>query len=371
MAKTTIGVDIGATSVRAVQIKRSGRKIRIVKVAEVPLDHGIVVAGEVRDPAALTAAVRELWKVGKFSSKTVTFGLSGPQTLVRQIDLPWEQEDVFRESLPLRVSSDLPINPREMTLDFHPLEVRKRGANLMLRSLVVAAVNLIAENSADALTDAKLKLKRADFSPFALIRTAVLTAGDGRPVPPAPRAEEERSCEVVVDVGAQITVIAVHDHGRPLFIRIVSGGSESVTQALIDNVKVDIDTAQAIKHTIATNLNTNDLGLRALLQDLAPGKQEAAHQIITAMASSLVQVVRESVEYFLAVSPTITGVERVLLSGGGSKLMGFAERLASELRAPVALLNPVGVLSGSKSEQYSHLDPRMNIALGLALEEAK
>lgn len=368
MAKTTIGVDVGATSVRAVQVKRSGRKIRVVKAAEVPLEHGTVVGGEVRDPGRLTDAVRELWKVGKFNSKTVNVGLSGPQTLVRQIDLPWEDEDIFRESLPLRVSSDLPINPREMTLDFHPLEVRKRGQILMLRSLIVAAVNIIAENSADALTAAKLRLKRADFSPFALIRTAVLTAGDGRPVPPTPRDDEERSCEVVVDVGAQITVIAIHDHGRPLFVRIVSGGSESVTQALIDNVKVDIDTATAIKHTIAAGFATNDPGVGVLLQALTPAKQQASAQIITAMSSSLVQVVRESVEYFLAVSPTISGIERVLLSGGGSQLMGFAERLASELRAPVALLNPISALSGSKSGKYANLDPRMNIALGLALE---
>jgi type IV pilus assembly protein PilM len=367
VARTTIGIDVGTTSVRAVQVRRSRKRIKIVKLAEVPLEPGTVVAGEVRNPAALTEAVKQLWREGRFSSRNVTVGLSGPQTLVRQIDLPWEPDEIFRESLPLRVAADLPINPREMTLDFHPLEIRKRGTALVQRSLIVAAVNVVAENTADALTSAKLKLKRADFSPFALIRTAVLTAGDGKPVPPAPEEGQEYSCEVLVDVGGQITVIAIHDHGRPLFIRVVSGGSESVTSALADNLKLDVDVANAIKSAVGIGMVSPDPATQVLLQDVTPAKQEAAQQIVNMMAGSLVQVVRESVEYFLAVSPGVSGVDRILLSGGGSLLPGFGDRLSSELRAPVAMLNPVQALAKGKAAKKKDLDPRMNVAIGLAL----
>lgn len=368
MARTTIGVDVGSTSIRAVQVRRSGNKIKIVKAAEVPLERGTVVAGEVRDPVALSDAVRELWKAGKFTGRQVNVGLSGPQTLVRQIDLPWEPDEIFREALPLRVASDLPINPREMTLDYHPLDIRKRGNAIIQRSLVVAAVNIVSENTADALTSARLKLRRADFSPFALIRAAVLTAGDGRPVPGAPEQDDERTCEVIVDVGGQVTVVAIHDHGRPLFIRIVAGGSEGVSRALSEHLKVSIDTADALKEVMGMGGVTDDPAIQLLLDEVTPAKQQAAQQIINMMAGQLVQMVRESVEYFLAVSPQVSGVERVLLSGGGSMLFGFAERLAGELRAPIARLNPMSVLATGSAADQLDLDPRMNVALGLALE---
>lgn len=368
MARTTIGVDVGSTSIRAVQVRRSGNKIKIVKAAEVPLERGIVASGEVRDPIALADAVRELWQVGRFTSRQVNVGLSGPQTLVRQIDLPWEPDEIFRDALPLRVAADLPINPREMTLDYHPLDIRKRGNAIIQRSLIVAAVNVVSENTADALTTARLKLKRADFSPFALIRAAVLTAGDGRPVPGAPEADEEHACEVIVDVGGDVTVVAIHDHGRPLFIRIVAGGSDGVTRALSDHLKVDVDTAEALKIVMGMGGTTDDPATQLLLEEVTPAKRQAAQQIINMMAGQLVQMVRESVEYFLAVSPQVTGVERVLLSGGGSMLFGFAERLAGELRAPIARLNPMAVLAIGPAAEQIDLDPRMNVALGLALE---
>lgn len=368
MARTTIGVDVGSTAVRAVQVTRTRNRVKITKVAEVPLERGTVIAGEVRDPAALTLAIKQLWKEGKFQRRLVAVGLSGPQTLVRQIDLPWEPDDVFRESLPLRVAADLPINPREMTLDFHPLELRKRGTAPIQRSLVVGAVNAIAENAADALGAAKLKLRRADFSPFALIRAAIAVAGDGSPVPGAPEGQEEHPCEVVVDVGGQITVIAIHYRGRPLFVRVVTGGSDSVTRALADNLKLDMDTADALKQVLGMSSITEDAGLQVLLRDVPPAKKAAAQQIINAMAGSLVQVVRESVEYFLSVAAHTSHVDRILLAGGGSLLPGFADRLSAELRAPATPLTALATLGKGRIAGLENLDPRMNVALGLALE---
>ena len=219
MANTSIGVDVGSTSIRAAEVKYNGKTMKVLRVAEVPLERGIIIGGEVRDPEALTDAVKELWKLGKFSSKIVSVGIGGPQTLVRQVDLPWEAPEAFREALPLRIGSDLPVDPHEMTIDYHPLEDHMKGKVRVQRALIVASVNSVAENTADALLNAKLKLKRADFSPFALIRTAVIAAGTGAPVPEPQGPDEEWDCEVVVDVGEQTTIVAIHHLGRPLFIR--------------------------------------------------------------------------------------------------------------------------------------------------------
>lgn len=368
MAKISIGVDIGSTGIRAAEVKSNGKTLKVRRVAEVPLERGIIVSGEVRDPEALADAVKLLWKAGKFTSKNVIVGIGGPQTLVRQVDLPWETEEVFRESLALRLGADLPVDPTEMTIDFHPLDDFLKGKVRMQRALIVASVNSTVENTADALLKAKLKLKRADFSPFALIRAAVAAAGDGSPIPGPPAEDDEWECEVVVDVGGQTTMVAIHYHGRPLFIRVVAAGSEAVTRALADNLTLTLEEAEQVRRALGIGaVSTSGDGALAV-EDLTPAQIATAQYIMNAMAGSLVQVVRESVEYFLAASPHVTAVSRVLLSGGGVLLPGYADRLSSELRAPAELLAPIAACGTKHAKSHANLDPRMSIAIGLACE---
>jgi type IV pilus assembly protein PilM len=367
MAKKTIGVDVGSTSIKAAEVSWDGKAVKVLRAAEVPLPRGVVVAGEVRDIDALTQAVRELWKVGKFTGKSVSVGLGGSQILVRQVDLPWEPEEIFREALPLRLGSDLPIDPIEMSIDYHPLEEFMNGPVRMQRALIVASVNVLAENIADALVAAGLKLTRADFAPFALIRTAAATTGDGSAVPGAMTPGEEWDCEVIVEVGAQTTMIAIHHKGRPLFIRSVTAGSESVTRALADNLQISIEVAESVKQGMGiASVTENEPS--DVFTSLSASQRQAAQFIMNTMAGSLVQVVRESVEYFLAASPSISGVSRVLLAGGGSLLPGYADRLSSELRAPVGMLAPLHGFAKGQAAENEDLDPRMAIAIGLGLE---
>lgn len=368
MAKRSIGVDVGSTGVRAAEVQYDGKKAKILRAAEVPLPRGAVIGGEVREPEEVSLAVKQLWKDGRFSSKVVSVGLGGPQTMVRQVDLPWEPAEIFRESLPLRVSNDLPVDPMEMTLDYHPLDERMVGKSRIQRSLVVASVNIAAENLADALALSGLKLKRADFTPFALIRAAVVTAGNGEPVPGAQPDGEDWDCEVVVDVGAQNTTVAIHRFGRPLFIRVVSAGSEAVSRALADNLGMSIDAAEELHRTLGISSVTQADAPNELLSSLNPTQINGAKYIANAMAGSLVQVVRESVEYFLAASPSISGVSRILLSGGGSLMPGYADRVASELRAPTSLLAPMHGWAVGQAAGMVDLDPRMAASVGLALE---
>lgn len=368
--KSTVGVDIGSTSIRAVEVQRRGKKIRIVNAAEVDLERGAVVAGEVRDPIAVADAMSLLWSEGGFKGKSVNIGFGGPQTLVRQLDFPWEETEMFREALPLRMAGELPINPSEMTMDFYPLSVFERGTMLIQRSLIVASINAVVENAADALVDCGLRVRRADFSPFALIRAAVAVAGDGSPVPGAPKDDEERPVEVVVEIGAQIVIIAVHDHGRPLYVRIVSGGSEGVTRALAEHLKVTFEVAEALKrHLGISTVDETNLPTDPIFEGLTPQHFAVAAQIVNMMAGALVQVVRESVDYFLSVAQNVANVERVLLTGGGALIGGMPDRLASELRAPVALMQPLAAFGDSDLEK--DMDPRMGLAFGLALEADK
>lgn len=367
MAKLPVGLDVGSNAVRALQATISRDKPTVVKAAEVPLPSGTIVSGEVREPEALADALRSLWKIGKFNSKDVNIAVGGTHTIVRQTDLPWETDDEFRALLPLRIGQDLPVNAQEMGLDFYGLEDYSEPNGLRKkRALLVGATNAALEQLADTASSAGLRPVGIDFSGFALIRAAVHTYGNPKYVPGTPHPDLEFPCEIIIDIGARNTTLIAHFQGRPLFVRMIEQGGESVDRAISDHLKLRMDVSEALKMRLGiAGVGEVDQAALRLTSDVSEQSLQVARQIVTLMASSLVQSVRESVDYFLAATPQVSGVSRILLSGGSALLGGYGERVSAELRAPAALLAPMSEFS--KKGKLANLDPRFGIAFGLTM----
>jgi type IV pilus assembly protein PilM len=364
-----VGVDIGTTAVRGVHTSIKKGQPVVTHAAEIALPENVIVNGELKEPTVLSNALKLLWKTGKFPTKNVSIGIANQQTLVRQVDLPLEEDEDFKTTLPFKVSQDLPVDASELALDYYPLGdyVDNKGG-LRRKALLVGAMNMVVENFTQAVSESKLKPVNVDFSGFALIRSAVFTAGDPKRIPGAPGPNEEYPCEVLVDVGSNMTIIAVHYEGRPLFVRLVQGGGDSVTRAIADHLSLRWEVADALKKTMGIGGVVSDKQTRLLAEEVPQENIPVVQQIINMMGSSLVQVVRESVDYYLAASPQITEITRVLLSGGGVMLPGYGERIASELRTNVGLLTPMEAFSApKKAEKYAAFDPRFGLAFGLAI----
>ena len=361
MTRLNVGVDIGSTSIKAVQLKVSGKKVSIVKVAEVPLEINTVVEGEVKNIEELSNSINELWKIGKFGTKNVTVGLASQQTLVRDLAMPWEPSEIFRKTLPIRIGDTFPLPARELILDYHPIDIYSAEELIQQRALIVGAKISTAENVAEALTLSKLRVKIADFSPFALIRAGVVTQNKGM----KNIQKANPSYEVIVELGGQVTLVAIHNQGKPLYVRIIPAGSDIVTKDLADKLSIRFDVAEVLKKSIGLQKVGEEQTKSPIPKDVPDSSIPEAQYIINSMAGQLVQDVRNTVEYFLNSLPDSQGIDRVLLSGGGSLLPGYAERVASELRAPTSFLAPMHAFSKNKNIKIK--DPRMTIAFGLAL----
>src|SRR5918992_6270743 len=97
MAERVLGLDVGTSAVRVVEVacdrpggrgRPSGRPPVVTRVGEVPLPPGAVRDGEVADPAAVGAAIAELWRQTGLRSRDVRVGLTGARVVVRVIDMP-------------------------------------------------------------------------------------------------------------------------------------------------------------------------------------------------------------------------------------------------------------------------------------------
>ena len=347
-----MGLDIGTSGVRAAELRVSRTGPVLERFGQVVLPPGAVQDGEVVDPDAVAAALRTLWSQARFGSRRVVVGVANQKVVVRQVDLPRLPPAELRASLAFHVQDVIPMPVEQALLDFHPLEERTDDTGApVLRVLLVAAARDMVDGSLRAVTLAGLTPAVVDLTSFAVLRAHA--SGEGGFA--APHAE------ALVDVGSSVTNIVVHEGGVPRFVRILLMGGGDVTASVAERLGVPVDEAEALKQSA---------GLMSV-----PGAYDATpvQRAIESTGGAFVEEVRGSLDYFMSQSGS-GRLTRIVLSGGGSRLLGLAERLSVATRLPVELAHPLGLLAlgrtGLSPEQLAYAEPVLSVPVGLALGAA-
>ncbi len=349
MAKTRVGLDIGSTAVRAAEVTM-GDSPQVLRAAQVPLAAGAVENGEVREPDVVAEALRELWKRSGIKSKRVYLGVGNQRVVVREVSLPWLPEKELRASLGFQVQEFIPMSVDEAVLDFDTLGEIEQEGRRMLRILLVAAQRLMVSAAVQAAQAAKLDPGGVDLNPFALVR-AVGTSDEGLDL-------ETGGDEAVVDVGAHVTNICVHDRGVTRFVRILPSGGRDVTIAIARGLGIEDDVAERVK--------------RGEEVEGGPAVDDVK-RVAMSRAGSFVDEIRSSLEFYTAQVPGAK-IGRVLVTGGGSKLEGFMQLLQE--RIPVKV-DRGRVFDRAKSElklspeESEEAEPVLAVAVGLAMTRSK
>ena len=170
MAATVIGLDIGTTRVRAVELQTGRGGPTVVKYAEAPLPLGAVQDGEVTEPDGVVPALRQLWTSGGFSSRDVVIGVGNQRVMVRNLDLPWMPMKQLRSSLPFQVQDTLPVAVEDALLDFYPTAEFDAQSGRTVQGLLVAATRDTVAANVAAVESAGLRPQMVDLNAFALLR---------------------------------------------------------------------------------------------------------------------------------------------------------------------------------------------------------
>ena len=89
VARKVVGLDIGTTAVRAAEVSVRRGQVVLERVGQAGLPDGAVVDGEVIDPAAVAAAIKDLWRRTRINSRRVMIGVANQRVVGRLVDLPW------------------------------------------------------------------------------------------------------------------------------------------------------------------------------------------------------------------------------------------------------------------------------------------
>lgn len=352
---SAIGLDIGTSGVRAAEVSL-GKEVTLEHFGQVSLPPGAVRDGEINDPAMVAGAIAQLWRLVKFRGKKVTVGVANQKVVVRPIDLPFMEMEELRGAIQFQVQEYIPIPVEEAILDFQVLEEFVTENNeRMMRVLLVAAQKDMINMFVETVQRAGLDPVAVDHVPFALIRS--LGAGSGALGPAAG--------EALIEVGAGITNIVVHEGGIPRFARTLLVGGVNLTEALAAGLGVSFEAAEETKQR---------MGLAATPSNTM-ASPEPAPRILEERSGELAEEIRGSLDYYLAQTDA-TRISRVVVSGGGSKLTNLASRLSGALRLPVEpghIFQRIraGRKLGLSESQLMEIEELVGAAVGLALGEAE
>jgi type IV pilus assembly protein PilM len=367
VASSVVGLDIGTTSLRAVELSAGNRaKPNLLRFHEVALHEGAVGRGEVIEPQVVASALKKLWSEGGFKSKNVVLGMGNQRILARDLSVPKMSLDRIRESLPFQVQNMLQVPLADSLLDFYPISESAGERGPMINGLLIAAEKNPILGNIRAVERAGLTPVEVDLIPFALNRLLI-----SRP--------QLKGMVALIDVGASTTSILIAHDGVPQFVRIIPAGGDDLTQALKLGLEIGTNEAEELKRTLTfgadlviaegTSSKTSKCACAQCSAELATAGDPHATEILQAVTGDLLNGLRNTVKYFTNLRPQ-DPVEQILLTGGGARLSGFSNALAEMTRIPVVDADPFNLIAlprRRKAKKLQQGQASIAVALGLAL----
>lgn len=294
-----IGLDVGTTAVRFVQLRGSGPVKALVKYGSVDIDSKIALSDSKADQQKLAGIVRNLITEARITTKNVAVGIPSQRvfTAVKDIDRlsPGELDKTIR----YQADSLIPTPLSESKIDWALLgdsPIDKTKVEVLLTSVP----NEYIETRLDVLESIGLNVIAFEPDNIAIARAMV--------------ASEATLPQMVIDIGSKSTDIVVTMNGAPRLTRSIPTGSEAIIRAAMQNLS--IDETQASQFVFKFGLSKDKL-------------EGQIHQAIIGTVDVLMGEVEKSIKFF---TTRYTGaiIDRIIVTGGASALPEFPLYIANK-----------------------------------------
>lgn len=369
-SKSIVGLDLEAGSVAATEVQANG-SAEVVRHGVGALAPGVFREGEVSDPEALGAAVKELFATHKLS-RNVRLGIANQRVAVRSLRLPAiDDKQELETAIRFQAQAHIPMPLDQAVLDWQVVGYLEGDQGQRQVDVVaVAARRDMLAAVMDALQGAGLRPVGIDHSAFGMIRalsgaqrTPVGVSGDVTAPPADPAGAEMPGSDAgVASAGAllycnlgDVTNLAVVHDGACLFTRISAFGIEGIAQKLAERREISLDQAREWLVRV---------GLDAPVEEIEGDGDTiaAAREALGEGAAKLADELRLSLNFYAAQEGAMA-VEGVAVCGAGTTIPGLPERLQQELGHSFEVRRPAA-LAGLDDASAA----RLTLSYGLALE---
>lgn len=341
MKNASIGLDIGTSSLKAVQIKSMPNGIFIENMTEAKYAPG----NDAQERESnIVGAVKDVIKKQKSTGEVIT-GVSGRFVIIRVVQMPYMEEHELKEAVRFEAEKYIPFDVNEVVIDVYKLgEFQDNEGNLKLEALLVAAKKDMINLRMDLLKKAGIKTNVIDASAISLVNVFSYNY----------ETDYANATVAMIDMGHNSTVINVISNGTFKFPREISAGGHSITEGIANALNVPYEEAERMKAVCGLDAEEGDK------------VAESARKHV----DGLIMEIQRSFDYYS--TQTNSGkIDAIILIGGTSLLKGIDKYFTETIGVPTIIGNPFKNLNVAEAvkqkPEFSRKAPAFAVATGLAL----
>ncbi len=347
--RAIVGLDIGSSAIKAIELKAAGKGFRVVGFGTEPVPPESIVDGAIIDGAAVADAIRRLFETRGFKTKEVAASLSGNSVIVKKISMPPMTTAELGESIYWEAEQYIPFAVQDVNLDFQVLsggptaKNGTAGGSAGMDVLLVAAKKEKIADYTGVITQAGRIPVVMDVDAFALQNAYQLNY-----------TPEAGAVIALINAGASAININVISGYQSYFTRDISIGGNAYTEALQKELHLSYDEAEHLKR--GSTVSGIDF--------------EHARPILRAVTENVLLEVQKTFDFFRGTAQA-DRIDRLVLSGGTSRVDGFSEMLAERFDTDVEIFDPFRNVSFDPErfgvQSTADVAATSAVALGLAL----
>lgn len=344
-----VGIDVGTSAIKVVQLKREGGRILLETYAELSLgSYAGEKAGRVvtLGPDVIAKAVSDVLREANVTTKSAVFSIQSQATLIFMLDLPDIKESEIAGVIPNEARKYIPVPLAEVSLDWYVVprketysEEASEATAKRTEVVVVAVRNETLSQYRDITAKSGVESRGSEIEIFSAIRSVF---------------HREIAPVMVVDYGAGTTKVSVVEYGVVRAYHVINRGSSFITESLSRSMGIEFDKAEELKKTV---------GMKPVpgQEKVAESASASAQYVINEIQTVLLQYERQSHK----------AVTKIILTGGGSGMPGFLEKVVESFGVETVYGDP---FDKAESPEFMRPvlkanGPEFTVAMGLALKD--
>jgi len=340
--KNLVGLDIGSSSIKAVELQRKGNSFHLVNLGFENLSADTVVDGQIMELNNVSNVITSIFSEHQIKTSRIAAGVSGHSVIVKNIVLPQMSADELRESFSWHAEEHIPFDISDVNLDYQVTSSQPDALNV-----------LMAACKSDKIANVKQAIQLAGKQPV-VIDVDTFALQNCYEVNYQPKVGE---VVALLNIGASTMNINIMNGARSVFARDASVGGSQYTSLLQKELGLTFEQAEAVKRGYPL-----PEGIEA--RPIQP--------IIETVSDILALEIRKTMDFYRATAEeSEESIQKILIAGGSSKLPGLPEYLAKRFEISVELFNPFRAIQVDDRkfdpDYMKEIVPDMAIAVGLAL----
>ena len=336
-----VGLDIGSSSVKAVELQRKGSSLQLVSLGYENLQPDTIVDGQIMELNNVSDVISNIFNEHKIKTTRVAAGVSGHSVIVKNIVVPPMSEEELHESFSWHAEEHIPFDIADVNLDYH----------ITATSSEAVAV-LMAACKSEKIANVKQAIQLAGKHPVVIDVDAFALQNcyevNYRPAP--------GEVVALLNIGGSTMNINILNGTRSVFARDASVGGNQYTSLLQKELGLSFEQAESVKRGMPLPEGVEG-------RDIQP--------IIESVSDILGLEIQKTMDFYRATAEDESGIQKILFSGGGSKLPGLSEYLAKRFELPVEFFDPFKQIQVDARrfdpDYMREVVPEMVVAVGLAL----